>query len=64
MVNGRPIIKKPVFVAHEKLNNVLELHAYYSDVIKALQVEGAFLNHIRSEHLLNTNDYLLYMFHE
>lgn len=64
MTNGRPIVKKPCFTSEGKLSRILELHNYYSEVIKALQIEGAFLNHIRPEYLLNLSDYLLYMLHK
>jgi hypothetical protein len=51
------IIKKYNF-NHE---NPLSLYNYYSDNIKILKAEGAFLNQIRPEYLLEFKDYKVYI---
>ena len=61
MSNGKTGLKKPAFDSEDKISRVKELHHYYATAIDILQSEGAFLNHIRPEHLLNVGDYLIFV---
>lgn len=53
-------MKKPSIPTDDKKSRVQELYEFYCEAIESLQKEGAFLNHIRPEHLLNASDYLLF----
>lgn len=62
MVNriaGKNLLKKPE-LSGNKLERISGLYNYYCDAIKALKIEGAFLNQIRPDFLLSDSDYIAF----
>lgn len=51
-------------ISKAKISKILQLFDLYSDTIKKLKQEGAFLNQIRPEFLLSYSDYVNYQNHK